>query len=135
MQLIAIVTIFIISVHLSTSLHQQPPTPLAQSPPPPTTSPASPASPPLPETTTYTTVLMELTCQQPPTTSCSLVDLAYPTPSSIAMELTEPLNSTIHVRKRPLDAEEEEELELPEEFQPHIQVQKVGRNCSLFIFI
>ena len=77
MQLIAIATIFIISVHLSTSLHQQLPTPPAQSPPPPTTSPAPPASPPLPETTTYNS--MELTCQQPPTTSCSLLDLAYPT--------------------------------------------------------
>ena len=33
------------------------------------------------------------------------------------MELTPPLNATIHVRKRPLEAEEEE-LELSEEFQP-----------------
>ena len=50
------------------------------------------------------------------------------------MELTEPLNCTINVRKRPLDAEEEE-LEHPEEFQHHSQVQKVGRNCNPFIFI
>ena len=40
------------------------------------------------------------------------------------MELTEPLNCTINVRKRPLDSEEEE-LEHPEEFQHHSQVQKV----------
>ena len=58
----------------------------------------------------------------------------WPTPPtfSIAMELMESLNSTIHVRKIPLEAEE---LELPEKFQPHIQAQKVGRNCSPFIFI
>ena len=47
---------------------------------------------------------MELTCLQPPTTSSSSLDIVLPTTSS-------------NTRKRSLEAEEEE-LELPQEFQP-----------------
>ena len=47
---------------------------------------------------------MELTCMNK-------------TPSCSDMDLTAPGSSSIHVRKRPLEAEEEE-LELPEEVQP-----------------
>ena len=60
---------------------------------------------------------MELTCQQPATTSRSFLDIVFPTTSSVAMELTDSLNATIHPRKRPLEAEEDD-LELPEELQP-----------------
>ena len=35
----------------------------------------------------------------------------------LPMDLTEPLNFTIYTKKCPLEAEEEE-LELPQEFQP-----------------
>ena len=58
--------------------------------------PTPPASPPLPNATAYTTILMELTCLAPATTSTSFLDTVSPTTSTVAMELTQPLNIMIH---------------------------------------